>query len=1017
MVYSIARGGDRTYCMVNADHSLVKFHLANKRLDPETSFYLAERAMKLYKAKIDKHPKKNLGVIRFNYAGRHWKIVQPDNSKWYEKLLRYFRILFFHKKAEGTPKEFTIERAWFGPLHCQILTKQAEKDRKEWKQYIHGKKNLTNYKSLMSDISRADSNSLSQIGNVSAEEYSQGVRGKILLENDIWDSYEDPFSKLATWAFQRYENHATAKDGLKPKDCQYRLIQRDDTLLLVHFKSSLITKENLEAASLTYKSYLERHYGEEKISYINHLYHLKLEKSLKLTPEHIFRVNCGTMNVEIQDVNLGIKAFKELKEKATEEDYHLPFTEFASDIIPGELSCKLNTQMSQVSPSPTVQDFLTWMEANDSLENWLEIFFPCEEEVDRASCGRKIYDVIHAAYAGGDWKEFKPWADQQELTQIAYELIKCSSFKSYLEKLCHVVVKKHLARSHPTEDLRVGALVPAPPNEEGGSIRWYHVTSCSTNQYNYSYTLEPLVGSDLPAIKLMRNTSSCEYAIFSTASIINDLNLLGPPGYMGHQMMDKREKEFFDHRTIPLWVAYQYSASQKLNSDPKNFAAIYHALQMANQALLKAESEKYHPMSFREILEKHDVILNELYFRNEKISGFKGKKLAPKFLPLFKSLLKTYIQVTKKQAKAIPEDKVDADIDHLIQLLETLIPDEDEREQELLKKLIKDLKTRGISQKSSFATFDAEIYQKLNQWNLKVKDLIESNEDPTELLRDWSHDLEHYAEHLGENITSKLAQNIVFAGQSLGGAKAQVALVYYMIKQGRVPLPGQTCSLVEFDAPAIKSKDNKLFKNFGNHNKDLLNELNIKFEIFRRQEVGDIAVGVGEEHLGAAFSHAESKKLKGWLKFNAAVNERLITAKRKEIAYVAMVHETLFLEGKCVQGSISLKNKKISVVKGNKQKDSDYRALRYGPHVQGLFNSHGKKGEIKGNKGRKIYYYLNRNIWKISTFRLLNEAFRRSTDATANTMRRMMLAGRKDDRQFSKDIQDKYGRVFVSCHN
>lgn len=1014
MVYSIARAGDRTYCMVksDSDHSLVKFHLANKQMDPETSFYIAERAMKLYENKLIKHPKRSFSTIRFNYAGRHWKIVQPAESKWYEKILRYFRIIFFHKRAEGTPKEFKIESAWFGPLHCRSLTKQARLERKEWKKHIQGKQHLSNYKSLMNEITQTDP--LSHIGRVTPEEYSQGVRGKIALDNVIWNSYEDPFSKLATWAFQRYENHATAKDGLKPKDCKCRLIQVDDTLLLVDAKSPLITKENLKAADLSYKAYLKSQFGDEKIAYINHLYDLKLEKSLKLTPEHIFRVNCGTMNVEIQDVNVGLQSIKDLKDKATLEDQDLPFTDFISDALPKGISAKLNSLMTNEESIPTVKDFLNWLESNESLDQWLQLFFPSEEEVNLASSGRKIYDVIQGYYTGGEWEEFKPWADQQELTQISYELIKCTSFKSYIEKLSHVVVKKHLARSHPTEHLRVGALVPAPPKNEGEAIRWYQVTSCSTNQYNYSYTLEPLAGSDLPAIKLMRNTASCGSAVFSTASIKNDLSLLGPPGYMGIQMMDKREKEFFDKRTIPLWVAYHHSAHQKLSSDQEQNQAIYDALKEANHALLREESKKYLPMSLKEILEKHDVILNELYFRNEKISGFKDKKLSPEFLPLFKNLVKTYVHISEKQAKALPQDKMDADINDLVQLLEKISPDEDEREQGLIKKLIKDLNTRGVHQKSTIAEFDAAVYQSLSLWNRKVKDGMESGENPLELLKAWSNELENYAISLGEDINSKLSQDLVFAGQSLGGASAQATLVFYLTKRGRVPLPDQTCSLVEFDAPAIKAKDNKLFKSFGNRNKDLLNELNIKFEIFRRQEAGDIVVAVGEEHLGATFSFDESQKLKEWLKFDAAVNERLKTAKCKEIARVAMVHETLFLEGKRVKGSISLKNKKIVVKTGKKDKDSDYVSIRYGTQIQGLFNAHGKKGEIVGKRGRKIYNNLHKNIWKISPLSFLNDAFRISTDSTATYIRRKLLANRKEDRQFAIEAQDKYGRVFVS---
>lgn len=967
--YSVGRMGDRTFFMEEPADSITKFQVLDSNLSGESTYYVAEKAIALYVEQLKANPDVPFETIRFRHGGRKWKVIPEEGSKWYSCIWKFFQILFFHKPAEYSPKSFRIERAWFAP--DTELTKELKEERRKWKKVIPRSSHLDNYTALIKG---------SLVGKVLPSEYSKGIRCKVPCSVEGSSHYNDPYTALATLAFQRFEPNFSAKDNLTPLDCKYRIILHENELMLVDAKSPLATPFTINSARIAYLGHMHWIYGEEKMNYIDHLYQLDLKNCKELTPELVFRINCGTTNLEIHDIEAVIRACKDLSLNTTEKNQD---SKFISWTIPQFFVTGITRAIGL--PNPTRKDFKQWIDKQgDNIDHWISILHPNQEEVNRSFTGRKIINVIQGSYDSGELGEFKPWIDQQELTQTSFELTKAKSFESYLERLSHVVVKKHLARSHPDEGLRVGALIPAYEKD-----KWYRVTSCCTNQYFYSYTLESASNDpNVPAIELCRNTATSPYALYSSKSIVNDLNLLNPPGYMGINLIDKHREEYYKKRTIPVWVGYLNQAKQTEDSQESLSILI-----KAMHALEESERYKNRPLSFRDILKKHDVILNELYYRNEGICGFVGKNLSPNFLKIFKELVETYINVERKKIDlASLEEHKKA----LLAVLQDSLPKEEKRERNLIQALLDDLNGKGVKVN--------ELSELKSKWE---------NATPGEMYQ-ILHD---FAVKSGEDIGSKISQSLVFTGQSLGGSKAQIMIARYLTSPGRIPLPDQSCSLVEFDAPGINEEDNEQFMRFGNTHKDLLQALKIRFKIFRRQEVGDVVASVGEEHLGAVFSAQEREESKAWLDFNGALNKRLKTAKQKEIMFATMVHDTLFLEGKGASLELSIEDKKIKTVwiDSKKRYEYDFLEMKYDAHIQGIFDSKGKKnGDFKPSRRRKLYSHLYHKIWKLPRFHVLTEQFRKSIAFIAWIIRKMLLSDRKEDRTFPISAHDKFGSVYVA---
>lgn len=805
---------------------------------------------------------------------------------------------------------------------------------------------------------------------------------------------------------------------------------------------------------------------EESDKFLSNLIPSDLNHIRELTPEHVYRFNVGTTNVEFQDIDECKTALRQALEETLDAPKETPLKEACYKKMPFEMLRKLIQALKKNEEEKivTLEDFRNWMDSKEdgfnSSEDFNElvsILMPSQEELERSYTGRKIYGMIKSAYSTAGDKSYKPWVDQQELVQIRKEIEECPSQEAYHEILSHVVVKKHLARRHQSEGYRVGALIPAPPLNPGGDPRWYSVTSCVSNGYIYSYTLEsPIHDPTLPALKLYRSTASSQAALFSEMSVINDFNHINSPGIMGIKMIEDYEKGFFHRRTIPLWVGYHHMGSQKLKEN--KVAETIEAYQKANEQLLHSQKKKLERKTLVEVVQENDAILEMLFLIGSGI--FKDIKETPEtkeFASFFRTFINRYIQPKKNKrltAKKIRENakRLLEDAELLKVLLQQIIPQYHAKPQyqELIKVAIKDLDENVIKEKvdrqlkKKVKKFIRKSYEPLETHAESVQKLLqEGNEDEALVeLKKWGVALQKVAEDLHENIESKRHDDLCIIGHSLGGACGQVAQVHYFAKNERLPLPGKRSAGYFFDDPKINFEYNELFKKFGNDHVQLIKHLNVKFEVFRREEASDIIPLGGDVHLGATFTDQESADVGQWLKFNAAVNRRLESSHKTGIADSSFVHETRYLTG-AHQRTFNQKPPLISKIKGKKppvkltkeQKKiiydpkafprndrgpliagpRDMITTNYDTRIQGIFDTRGRKGATKLSKGKKVYHHIRKSIWKIPGFfdMIFIEKNRKSPNSFWMALRKFVYAKTRSTHLADTTYLDKLGCLAV----
>ncbi|MCB1149660.1 MAG: hypothetical protein KDK48_05790, partial [Chlamydiia bacterium] len=367
--------------------------------------------------------------------------------------------------------------------------------------------------------------------------------------------FSDPFTAIATVAFQRFETFITHKDGFKPSLCATRIVREGEKLLLASKEDP--RAEDKELLSLWYDSLVRTH-GERRIFEIFSRYELDLET---FTPEHVYRVNVGLLLWDRAELTA-------LSEKPL-------------DALSAE---EIEALMSRLE-----------------LDNL---------SFKRALTGREIYLV--KSYSTVVDSEFKPWVEAQEVAQTYQILRSNSSWSLFMEKCAHVLSKRHLARTLPEGGYRTGLLLPAP-REAGKPREWYEVTWLISNPRGlHSYVLEPLwKGSKLPVLFVDRSTAQNSSALRSSESVLNDLNSLSAPGNEGRHLSEPYLNAVIDRFTIPLWVAYAVQAEKKIAEDPEQ--ALFF-LQRANSAYLKEKKKPVKRQSLRELIRRrHDVTINALY--------------------------------------------------------------------------------------------------------------------------------------------------------------------------------------------------------------------------------------------------------------------------------------------------------------------------------------------------------------------------------------------------------------------
>lgn len=694
-------------------------------------------------------------------------------------------------------------------------------------------------------------------------------------------AFLDGYTKLATEAFQKYEQEFAQHDYLLAKSdhSQYRIVQNGDRLELVHHNKY---SQSEDGSTLhCYRDFLFKEYGREKIEYIAHHYRIDLNAKAPLTPEIVYRINIGVGNLEKQDLEQLITKFDELSSLHTDKtSFDMRWLDrFTTQELRGiKALCAKGEEL-------TAEKMETWLSAykklspQEKLKLAVSMLTFQPEERARQFTGRDIVYPIKGCYILADNAFYKPWVDQQELLhtfdniQASFKMqTKEKIWDYYYEILSHVICKKHLARQHPEENYRVGAIIPAPPGQSN-EPRWYVITSCISNGKGiHDYTLEPLDPTDLtlPVIKLFRSTSSKPYAIDGRSTVRNDLNPINSPGYEGAELIKKYQDDFFKQRTIPLWVAYNQQAAKTLEqrSDPRSRLEVqknlYHAIES-----YKDDRELANKISgLSTIVKKHDSDLLQL-----------ANNLLNKSIFNFFKVWKIIRIIYRNKNTKISQKAEKEDSRYLLSLLQY----EDVKFQGLKQSL-----KRKLSDHTQYSIEESKIHKITHQL---LGLFVDGRYD--ELIKE----LNMLAHKKGELPHQKIKQSVLFVGHSLGGACSQKFLVDYTAKSGRVPLEGMEFGVRSFDSPAINREDNRLYADFGKHQM-LFQKMGLKFSIVHRFEAGDFVSQSGGEHLGAAADERGRKELQSWTKFETTVSEGLKTSAIKEIRDFNTAHATQFENGK-----------------------------------------------------------------------------------------------------------------------
>lgn len=1032
---NLERINDRVYVFKNKKNKTISLQVDSHH-SGEFNYNLALKAAKI----ILENGTKNTSTQRFRLGKKNWKISKSGKSGFLRFLSKIFD--FFHPPGDDGILRYKISHSFFRKKSVKHVRSPEELKKKK---YIRKEfKNPFERSCFKHHIKQ----SKLKVSKSTIVDYKNKIRAsepvsKIL---DFKQSFfEDPFTKLATVAFQKYEQEFTSKDFFVPDYCHYRIVKVDNKLQLIH-QSAHIDIEHSKKAIKLYKKFLIKNFGKEKIAYIEHLYRFKLDEIPSLTPEHIYRINIGLTNLEYQDfdhfliklnkISSDIKKFKAIKLDISLEKYLKK-----NSSLTGREAKGLFQYFNALKKNAKLSDLKDWLDvlhpiplacknlSNELFNELLPILNYTNQERDRSLTGRKIFGFIKSGYTTAGLGEYKPWVDQHQLTQFFSELATSRSLTSYAEKLAHVVAKIHLAREHPTEGFRVGALIPAPPQHPGGLQRWYKVTSCISNGYGiFSFTLENACDDDsLPGIKLFRSTASARYALHSQQTVVNDLNNFNAPGYQGIGRTDAYEEKFFKDRTIPIWLGYNLQAEENIGSDNLIESAIN--LKKAERALLSEFNNKYKIKSLKEIIQANDFLLNDLERKMHPLSCFIAffgcSKLSKKwdYARLFQQLIKSYILKTQVKSKKLINEKQDAK--DMVAVLKKIYKLEKSKSTKLqIKIMIAELNKNILTdeaknlKKKARAKFDAAIYNKIKTHRLALQKALKANKDKKaeENINALIDIFNQHAEDCGESINAKKRGGIHLMGHSLGGACTAAATVRWFKEKNRMPVPDTHCSVYLFDEPGINKKSNRAFLHWGYQHRHLFKLSNVKFGIIRRQEAGDIVVTAGEEHLGAVYSEEEEKRLAKWLSFDAAVLKRHIDSRHFPISLPLTAHETRFLEGTQVNTFYTReevlqlrkkwkakkhhpdRKKALKQIQANLDKPRDYICTSYTPFVQGIFNKQGHfkdRTDEENKEFTKQFYDLKTRLWNLQRFMdpTTAEQARKSVSIFWTVIRKLLVRG------------------------
>lgn len=948
--YQIISHG-KTYIVKLEDANIIRG--ANPRLESFQQQEMFYRMVQQLAEKLDRHEE----LPGWKIAGQTWGISQHAKETPFLSHL----ISAWHQQGDDSVTYLTINGSLKGISSKQEPTKEQF--------------NLVSA-AKQEGIKIADMRSQRRQG-VLEREGCDKIKVSDLLLSPVSSS---PFTSLAAKAFQQYESSFSGPDQFRPEDCHCCLQLIGGQLQLVVQDSIRPTEESKQINMKTcarFRDQMILEYGQEKFNYICHLYGIDFNQLLyngdPLTPEHVYRVNMGLHNIEIEDAQALLNATQPLRMalSAYGPNDLLISTLSQMDVYPMRISqlrgiINLIQNQSADGAPLTVADLTQWLDQfavhygktitaldKGSLNALMSVLFAVDNEA--AFTGRKIGPALKSGgYTLGGHKEAKPWIDQQELLQIFDKLQRSSDIYDYYEKLSHVVCKKHLFRKHPELGLKTGVIIPGP-TDPTGTKHWYEVNEAFYNGYGkICYTLTPMgQDSTLPVIRLYRSTSSSPYAAFGVKSVRSDFNPLNLGGYEGKDRTDMYEQPLVDKHTIPLWVAYQLQAAKELQeadnspNDLTRLKKIQFYLSNANSELLAEQRDNTRPRAFAEVIRKHGGILNTLYSMGkineidygricgklETSNGVFERVFGPLQLPGIleendRALAARLTEVLSRVTTTKPDPKYD---EKFIRQLKLEIAE-----------FINDLNDNVVSNRSEKLS-----RQKLRELEKNILNGVKAYEHAAGLdldtLKTWSKALEIYAKETKEDLASKDAKDLSFVGHSLGGGQAQIFTCHHMTNRHRVPCPGRTCATIAFDAPGIDQQDNQRYINYLMGHGDLLRDLGIGFEIYHQHEAGD-PVPSGGTHLGAAKSVMQAEQIleQKQLHFTGQVMTRLKDAKNKAIRETATVHATQFLEG---------------------TEGIDYETRSFNPLELGILEYRNSFSGIEGRAAAIKANKLEKNLW------------------------------------------------------
>lgn len=722
--------------------------------------------------------------------------------------------------------------------------------------------------------------------------------------------FEDPFTRLAAEAFQKYEPRFCHKDFFSFEECATRLVFSGEAFLLVRKESALA--HNLDLHRKTYRlysRYIRDLYGDEKIEEITARYRLTFDDTIGLTPEHIYRINIGVHDFWIRDLRALWERIDVALQEYGKQHLEAPLEDFLeaipSSLIPGSIKRALYRKLKRKWATPKKGDFTNWVNQLNqagaarsfddltmtALNELMTLFLPDDEACFRSLTGRGTYGFIRSYYSHAETGEYKPWVDQQDVLQTVILLRGQKDPDIFYEKLAHVIVKKHLARDNPDGDYRVGELIPAPLGTSGQQA-WYVVTSCiSTPTGFHSYTLESAVpGEPLDKIKLYRSTASNPCSLRYSESIQNDLNCINSPGYEGVGMAEKYERLFFFESSVPVWVGYMTLAERELKTKSPDREAACQSLLKATQSLEAYLTRDFKRKDLRSIVRKYDAVLNRLY--RSKRSRF------PSYSDITRLIRLGWSERLVESITTENETKIAQD------LFDQLSTFSEQEEDPVVKFSIVCLKDEIFRHVLNY--YEISFLKAREDSRFLVRDLSQfeaffqkaDGEDKQAILEQWVERLSDIAMEDGEHPSLKKQQNIVLTGHSLGGACAASHIIYYFLNQDRIPCSGCTCVAMLYDDPCTNDIDNERFKQWGLSHSELMRRLECGFFIQRSHETGDIVPTGGEVHLGATYSLEEDRQLKSWLGYHYRLYERKEDAADLAVLWSRVTHETQFSTGK-----------------------------------------------------------------------------------------------------------------------